>query len=271
MEPVRPRRFAARGIIHCHSDLSYDCKTRLADLCVILRREGFSFVALTEHVKGVSPEDYDRFVAQCRKETNGSFVVIPGLEVRCGDGIEVAAVGVSELVNSGPPDEVVSHVRNLGGYAVWVHPLKRGRWMGRLLGCDAIEVMNGKVDGTVAPDLALLRRVRKCRRMGAGVHAIFGLDMHDLDQPREVWVECKVPALTPAHVVQSLRDGAYVNRVARGAVSSSGEIALFEHLWLLILRWAFIAWNAVCEVVPTKVLTVLIRVSRPFVRMIKNG
>ena len=42
----------------------------------------------------------------------------------------------------------------------------------------------------VAPNLELLELVARRQRDGKACHAIFGLDLHDLDHSRCIWVEC---------------------------------------------------------------------------------
>ncbi|HEV2349344.1 MAG TPA: PHP domain-containing protein [Terriglobia bacterium] len=260
-----------KGIIHCHSDLSYDCNMSLERLCTHLRQEGFSFVALTEHAKGVSEEDYQRYVSQCQSESNDSFVVVPGLEIRFDDGNEVAAIGVTKFVNGNVPCEVVSKIREQQGYSVWVHPLKRGRKLERFLDSDAVEVLNGKVDGTLCPNPFLLGCVRKENQDGRGRHAIFGLDLHDLEQSLDVWIECEVSALTARDVVDSLRNGTFVSCVANGTVPSSGELGIIADFRFKLLRIAWRMWNSLRRFAPLSLRGHLIRMSRPVVGRIKRG
>ena len=269
MEGVRSRTLKVRGIVHCHTDFSYDCMVSLTDLCAALREEGFSFVALTEHAEGVTRQSYQRFVDACRRHSTGSFVVIPGLEIRCDRGFEIAGVGIPEVVDFGTADQVVARVRELGGYAIWVHPRKHDNWPGRILDCDALEVLNAKVDGTVAPSFTLLRRLKKHRGTEARTHAIFGIDLHDLDQPRDVWIECEAPELTSRKIVQALREGNFVSRVVNGGVSSSGEIPFAQRLLLVALRFAYLGWNGFRRALPGRMQTGFTKLSRPIIRVIK--
>jgi len=231
----------------------------------------FSFVALTEHAKGVTAEDYQRFVAKCHRVSSETFVVIPGLEIRFDDGTEVAGIGLSETVIGKTPSEVVSTIRELDAYSVWLHPLKRKRSFDRFLDCDAVEVLNGKVDGTLCPNLGLLRRLHKQNKDGRGRHAIFGLDLHDLEQPREVWIECEVSALTAEEIIRSLRDGRFISCVANGTVPSYGRIGTSSYFWFTVLRLASNVWNSVQVFAPRLLRRHLARFSRPIVEKIKRG
>ena len=76
-----PATRVVRGIIHCHSDISYDCKTPLPALCAKLESEGFQFVALTEHDRGVRDETYAQFARRCAEVSSERFLaLVPAVE-----------------------------------------------------------------------------------------------------------------------------------------------------------------------------------------------
>jgi hypothetical protein len=260
-----------KGIVHCHTSFSFDGKVNLPDLCAMLRREGFTFVALTEHAQGISAADYERFVHACQEESCQSFIVIPGVEVLCPNGLEIAGIGVSKLPTAGAPNEASAQIRELGGFAVWVHPHKCGKWNGPLVDCDALEVLNGKVDGAVAPNLSLVRRVRRERRGGKKLLAIFGLDFHSTEQPRGVWVECQVSEICAPSIMESLREGRFVSRVAYGAMASSGRIGIVDYFSLAILRSAFLFWGLTLANVPSWARGPLVAATRPVIKILKRG
>ena len=261
---------AVRGIIHCHSRFSYDGKLELGDLCSLLRNEGFDFVALTEHTLGLDPSRYREVVDACRQHSDDKFLAIPGLEFRCENGLEMAGLGLSEWLEDKPAAEMVTSIREAGGVAVWVHPNKRSRWEGPFLECDAVEVMNGKEDGVLAPNLPLLSNYHRERREGRGFHAIFGLDFHNPRQTRNIWTECEVDALSAEAILESLRQGRFVNRVAHGAMASDGEIRSLDYFLMASLRIAFRSWSALLRVVPGSLRNALLTASRPVVRVLKR-
>ena len=271
MDATRGQTFLVRGIVHCHSALSYDCQVPLVDLCRTLQREGFHFVALTEHAQGVTAENYANFVEQCQQASTEAFVAVAGLEVRCGGGVEIAGIGVTQLFDPQSPQEAVATIRNWGGFAVWVHPWKHRQWNGPLLDCDAVEVLNAKADGALAPNLRLLRWVRKHRQKTAQPYVIFGLDLHSLEHARDVWIECRVPALTRQAILESFREGQFVSHIASGEVSSSGRIAFPDYLQILVLRCAYLAWRTTLRAVPEVMRGFLIEWSRPLVRALKRS
>jgi hypothetical protein len=192
------------------------------------------------------------------------------LEFRCNDGVEVAGIGVSDLLGDGTPDQVVASIRKQGGIALWVHPWRNGRRNGPLLDCDAIEVLNLKLDGTLAPNLSLLRQTVRERKARRRLHAIFGVDFHNLSQPLSAWVECRVPELTPHAIITALREGQFVSRVPYAAMSSSGEAGTMDYVLMAFFRFAFLAWAGLLGSVPQSMRKSLIALSRPAVRLVRG-
>ncbi len=264
-----PKR-TVRGIIHCHTNYSYDGKLSVSELCDMLRREGFDFVALTEHTQELTAERYAELVRECGVHSDERFQAVPGLELRCGDGVEMAAIGVPQWVDDCPAPAAAAVIRAAGGFAFWVHPFKKGAWNGPFLDCDAVEILNGKVDGVLAPDFSLLKEYARQRRQGRVFHAAFGLDFHNLRQQRCVWIECELAELTGAEIVRALREGRFVSHVSHGAMSSRGKIGAWDYAKMLVLRWAFLGWAALLRAVPVGLRNPLLKISRPVVKTLKR-
>ncbi|MCU1299610.1 MAG: hypothetical protein JWO91_3888 [Acidobacteriaceae bacterium] len=260
----------AKGIVHTHTTFSYDGKLSVAEFCELLKNEGFHFVGLTEHTLGLGPEKYAELVRECREHSDSKFIAIPGLEFRCGDGNEIAGIGVQHWLEDKPAEEMIPAIREAGGFSIWVHPFKRPRWSGPFLDCDAIEILNGKLDGVLAPNLGLLQAYKRERARGKIFGAIFGLDFHNLRQLRSVWVECQVEELTTEEILKALREGRYVSRIAYGAMTCEGKIKTFDYLKMISLRTAFLTWRTVLQSVPGSAKSILVATSRPLVRMLKR-
>jgi hypothetical protein len=264
-------RRKVKGVIHCHTNLSYDCSVELAVLCTKLQSEGFSFVALTDHVKGISDEQYRSFADACRTFSTNSFVVIPGLEVRLADDSEIAAIGVNCFINSNNKQDVVDFIHKQGGYSIWVHPHKRGRPSLKLSNCDAIEIMNGKEDGTVAPNLLLFVQAVILRFSGKKFHFIFGADLHDLSESVQIWTECEVDSFSEVEIVRALNEGRFTNQVARIRVPSNGKISIVVFIVMICLRLAYQIWNVVLSLIPHKMRKNAIYLSRWFKFYLKGN
>jgi len=262
----------ARGIVHCHSQLSFDSQTTISELRDALVGAGFSFVALTEHVRDLTQAKYASFVDECKCYSDERFVVIPGLEFRCEAGIEIAGLWLNELVTFTHPEDAVRHVRERNGYAIWVHPLKRSGWSG-LLDCDAVEAFNCKMDGPVAPNLRLLNYLKRARSEGKPFHIVFGLDLHNLNQPLSAWLECNVSKLSAENVISALRAGQFSACTKHIRLESDGTTTFPVHARMYALRAAYLAWNWLLGAVPIGIRKKLISGTRGVVRQLhtKHG
>ena len=260
-----------RGIIHCHSTYSYDGKLKLAELCDLLRREGFEFVALTEHTQGLTDKQYQELITECQAQSDHGFLAVPGIEFRCHDGMEIAGLGLPRWIEDSQSSTVAAAIRSAGGFSIWVHPFKHGVWPGAFPDCDAVELLNGKVNGTLAPDFALQKAYGEQRRQGRSFHAIFGLDFHHLRQTRQVWTECEVEELSQPALLKALREGSFVSRIAHGTMSSAGEIQKWDYYKMFILQRAFLAWGTILRSAPSGLRNSLVSLSRPVVRMLKRN
>jgi len=259
----------ARGIVHCHSRLSFDSQTTISELREALLQAGFSFVALTEHVRGVTEAQYARFVEECRRSSDERFVVIPGLEFLCEAGIEIAGLSLNEFVTFSHPEDAVRHLREHNGYAIWVHPLKRSGWSG-VLDCDAIEVFNCKTDGPVAPNLRLLSYLKQARKRGHQFHITFGLDLHHLNQPLSAWLECNVSKLTTGNVISALRAGQFSACTKHIRLASDGTATFPVHVRMYALRTVYLVWNWLLGAVPTGIRKKLIALTRGLIRQLHS-
>ena len=253
--------------LHVHSNCS-DGRDEVRTILQAAVRRGLAGLSITDHDTLQGSLKAMKIIREERLD----LILIPGAEVTTAEG-HLLVLGVQELPPRGrSPEETTEMAREQGGITIVPHPYHPFRHaIGRIPDCDAVEVLNGKVDGTVAPNLALLRHLRRHRGAGGRVHAIFGLDLHDLEQPRDVWIECQPSALTATDIVQSLREGRYLSRVINGAVPSSGKVPLLEFISLAALRCAYLGWNSVRAALPRRLQTGFVELSRPFVRMIKRG
>jgi len=260
-----------KGIVHCHTAMSYDGSIPLDVLCQILTEEGFSFVAVTDHAKGVTADQYRSFVDLCQKLSSDSFVVIPGLEVLLDNGDEIAAVGIHEYISSTSARNVLEQILQQGGYSIWVHPHKRERANLDRYDCDAIEVLNGKMDGSVAPNFYLFFHIRRLQCDGKKIHQMFGADLHNLEEPRSVWTECDVDSISETEILKTLHAGSYTNHASRVNIPSHKKSLFANTLTVLLYRFAYLSWNSFLRAMPESVRNYVIRFSRRIVSVIKSA
>ena len=118
--------------------------------------------------------------------------------------------------------------------------------------------------------IKILRDYERERQKGKTFHAVFGLDFHNVRQPRNVWIECQAENLSASEIVKSLREGRFISRVNHGTMTSDGRIGPVDYLKMISLRAAFLTWAAVLRTVPSSLRSSLVNMSRPIVRQLKR-
>lgn len=204
----------ARGIIHVHSDFSRDGFCSVKDLAEFAREAGFGFVGITDHAEDLSAGDVKELSQNCKTYSDESFVMIPGLEFRCTDGLHILGLGVREGIEDVDPVRVASRIRQQGGVAVLAHPSASGHRCPRELSAvlDGIEIWNARYDGRYVPAMANVRLLEEVREINPAVAGFGGADLHVLDRDPGVALELRVrpkPNVDPDMVLKDLREGKF--------------------------------------------------------------
>lgn len=260
-----------RGIIHCHSSLSHDSDIDLEELVRLLKSKGFSFAALTEHSRDVTEMSYSALLDKCKELSSPEFVVIPGLEIRVSGNMEIAAIGVDGIIDEfNSIDWTIIEIHRLNGFAVFVHPHKYNNFNYSLYYYDAIEFMNGKLDGYLAPSISHFRHVRRYLNNNKAIFCIAGLDIHSIVDPKNIWITCDVRDVSRDAILICLKNGLFVNCTQYMSIGSHGEIAVMDWYELVLLRMAYILWNNLLAYSSRRARDILISASRRIVNSIKK-
>jgi hypothetical protein len=195
----------ARGIVHVHSTLSFDGHASLEELRELVRSHGFQFVLLAEHI-----EQLDRFhlaglIDECRRLSDRTCVLVPGLEIE--DQTQYF-LGMTRPVDTDCYEQARRQLIDDGAYVVLAHPhrLRRTLSTEEMEEIKAIEVWNVKDDGYRVPGYIGTRMWRDWPRP---VMPIAGLDLHQLDDFRDLGIVLELPDLTAEHIRAALHAGAY--------------------------------------------------------------
>ena len=235
---------AFRGVIHCHSKLSFDSKGTFEQIADAAARTGVDFVIMTDHPGGGAPEG----------QPDGMFrgtLFIPGVEME-----HLLAIGISHPVYEGRAADVARQIHAQGGLALVAHPEQFSEWGAP--GLDGAEIYNlhadltdeylpwgfAKVVANYGDDpMKALDAIldfpgpafkhwtgESAKRPFVGIAAndahqnftVFGKQVDPYDLPfRFVSTMVLAPSLDKASILQSLRDGrAFV--VFRGFGDSDG-------------------------------------------------
>lgn len=170
--------------MHLHTEGSWDCLSDPEQVLEAALALGYARIAITDHnTVHVALEMAARHPDR----------IIPGEEVKTGEGIDVIGLYLTEEIPKGTPaEETVARIRDQGGIPYLPHPYAAGKGGGGSFAdrigplCDAIEVFNARLHSADmnlrAHDLAQ----RHEKLIGAGS------DAHTVGEIGNAWVE--VPA-----------------------------------------------------------------------------
>jgi predicted metal-dependent phosphoesterase TrpH len=189
--------------LHCHSEASSDCRTKLTEIPVVCAQRGIEVLALTDHneIWGA---------LKLKEAAPPGLTVIVGEEVYTSEG-EIIGLFLNELIPRGlSPEETLERIHAQGGIALLPHgfdPLKpsrlqpdaRARVQDRL---DIIEGLNGHVSWT-----GWNARARRWA-LAHGKPVSAGSDAHRAKDIGSVYLETPTRTVeTPADLLEALRAG----------------------------------------------------------------
>lgn len=213
------------GALHLHSTFS-DGEYSLAELREIYLKAGCSFVCLTDHAEAFSPARRDNYVAECLDLSDERFLMLPGLEYNCTDRMHVLGYGVTDLLTSTDPQEVIAAIQARGGLSVIAHPKDTHfPWIESFsqLPCG-LETWNSKYDGRYAPRPRTFDLLLRLRQRRPTMQAYYGQDLHWRHQYRGLLTRVRCDRLDRGHVMGGLASGDYVGKHAGLTLSPSGRL-----------------------------------------------
>jgi dephospho-CoA kinase len=170
--PSTPRQATGATMridMHLHTAGSWDC---LSDAERVLERAlslGYQRIAITDH---------NRVEVALRMAERHPDLIIPGEEVKTGEGIDVIGLYLSEEIPRGTPaQETITRIREQGGIPYLPHPYAGGKGGGGayadVLGplCDVIEVFNARLHSADQNERARALAARHGKLCGAGSDA----------------------------------------------------------------------------------------------------
>ena len=210
-----------RGNLHTHT-INSDGDSSPWDLVTWYKRNGYQFLAITDHNTFTDPAPFD-------SNPNDNFLLLGAEEVTNDKTVHVNAIGITKVV---PPQRALSvteilqasidAIRAQDGVALVNHP--NFRWaftaseMLPLKGPFLLEVASGHPavnhagDGTVPATEQMWDQLLSS---GMRVFAAAVDDAHNFGQdftldranPGRAWVVARAPALTRDNIVRALREG----------------------------------------------------------------
>jgi len=197
------------GIVHVHSSLSYDGQNTLAEIASLGRSRGYRFVAMSEHSDTFDPHKMAYLGDECRRLSDPSFLMIPGLEFTCDNRLHLLALGIDRYTDTKNAADVARFVTAQGGVAVLSHPSRYGYQVpsGLEMLLDGIEVWNAGYDGRFIPNDRSIRLWKSLRARNHSLRAFGSQDLHAVGQHRHVRVSVACDRLSRDGILKSLKDG----------------------------------------------------------------
>lgn len=196
------------GIIHAHSKFSYDGVHTLEELVALARRQGFDFIAMTEHSDALDADQMTRFVQECRRLSDSQFLVIPGIEFPCISDLHILGMGIERLTDSSDPTFVVRFIHEQGGLAIIAHPSRNGYKIPKGLETviDGIEIWNARYDGWFVPNDHSIVLWKDLQGGRGELVAVGGQDLHEMKPRGHVKTVIAHDELSQATIFQALKD-----------------------------------------------------------------
>jgi hypothetical protein len=214
-----------RGALHVHSTYS-DGEYTLPELRERFLASGCSFACVTDHAEAFDAAKLAAYVAECERLSDERFRFIAGLEYECRERMHVLGYGVTDLLGTTEPEEVIAEVERRGGVAVIAHPKdSHFPWIEsfeRLPG--GVEAWNTKYDGRYAPRPRTFALVGRLRQRRPGLLAFYGQDLHWKTQYAGLWTLVRCEAPEREQVLAALARGDFAGSKGRLELPSSGEL-----------------------------------------------
>ncbi|MFD1732403.1 PHP domain-containing protein [Deinococcus malanensis] len=194
--------------LHCHTEVSHDCRTALRNIPGWMLRTNTRVIAVTDHDQQRGGPELQQIIRDMGLDDRLS--VIAGEEVTTAEG-ELIGLFLQERIPPGlTPEETASQIKAQGGLVMLQHgfdPLKRYRLRPEAISriadqVDIVETFNSRLSrhhwNRVADDWADTRGLPVCA----------GSDAHTLRDIGEAWVETPFRVIhTPGNLLESLREG----------------------------------------------------------------
>jgi hypothetical protein len=215
-----------KGITHVHSTYSADGELALSDLREIFVSAGCSFACMSDHAEAFDEDKLRLYQTECDSLSDDHFRFIAGLEYSCDQHTHVLGYGVTSVITTRNPQEVIRYIDNQGGVSVIAHPKNDAfEWIETFEVLPrGIETWNTKYDGRFAPRPATFRLLNRLQSREPEMRAFYGQDLHWKKQFRGLvnLVECQT--LTREDILAALGRGDYFGVKGDLHLPSSGRL-----------------------------------------------
>lgn len=215
------------GALHIHSSYSHDAEWPLSRCKAVFKKEGYHFLAMTEHAEGLDPERAAAWLDACDRLSDPDCLMIPGFEFSVGRNIHLLGFGVRRLLRGGSIESLIDQIHEAGGVAVWAHPVPAALNLiyPAAEALDGMEIWNSRYHRGGGLPFRLLRALEKLRQTRPSFHGFAGIDFHKGNQDRRLSVAVESPRTAPA-LLEALRAGRFAIRRGALSIPATGSLSL---------------------------------------------
>lgn len=242
-----------KGIIHVHSNLSYDGQHSLDEIAAFAKKRGYSFVGMSEHSDTLDAEKVAAYVKECGRVSTPECLIIPGIEFTCDNNLHLLGFGVKGYTDSKDPVEVAQFIQRSGGVAVVAHP-KRYQYQippALVPFLNGIEVWNAGYDGRFVPNDCSLKMLQALRSASGPLSAFGGQDFHAMKEHTHIRVSIRAEYLTADAVLKQFREGKFQVSNFCFCIDARSEYGPLKRAGFTLSRKVFEAVKAVRDRVET--------------------
>lgn len=214
-----------KGIIHVHSNYSYDGRHSLEEIAQYGIRSGFSFIGMSEHSDTLNEEKMDGYVKECQRISNRDCLMIPGIEFTCENDLHIIGLGVKHYIKTKDPIQAARFIQKNGGIAIIAHPVRYHYKIQPDLAeaADGIEVWNTAYDGRFVPNIHSMTLLRDLNKNGRSLLGFGGEDLHQIRDRCSVALFLSMENLREEGILSNLRQGNYRISNSYFSLSPGGE------------------------------------------------
>jgi PHP domain-containing protein len=215
-----------KGAIHIHSTYS-DGEFTLRELRELMISAGCDFVCMTDHAESFDRAKLAVYTRECERLSDDRFRFVAGLEYTCDRRMHVLGLGVSSLVKTTDPQEVIRHIKDQGGVSVIAHPMDTMfDWIETFDALpNGVETWNSKYDGRYAPRPGTFRLLQRLQEREPRMRAFYGIDLHWRKQFRGLFNVLQASASDRNEILSALAAGDYFATKDDLELSSRGELS----------------------------------------------
>jgi predicted metal-dependent phosphoesterase TrpH len=231
-----------KGIIHVHSNYSYDGRNSVQEIVQFAKNQGYSFLGMSEHSDTLNEEKMAQYVQECHLVSDPDCLVIPGIEFSCEGNLHLVGLGVHHYTDHKDPIKIAQFIHKEGGIAIIAHPIRYNyRIPPQLVHLvDGIEVWNSAYDGRFIPNDRSLELLKEMRRENKSLRAFGAVDLHRITHHIQVTITLPSHELKKDVLLYALKEG---NTIIDNGNRYFTLDSKYEPHWLNLIQIRLVRWT----------------------------